>query len=97
MTDLQRATDALGRANAAWNDSASEEQVNHLSYLASQRAAIVRANLDTRVAQDTLDAAAAQRRRVQLDARTQEADSAQRDATEALQATQAAQRDTRCG
>lgn len=92
--DLQRATDALARANAAWNDSASEAQINHLSYLASQRAAIVRANLDTRVAQDTLDAAEAQRRRVQLDARTQEANTAQRDAAQAQQATQVAQRDT---
>jgi len=92
--DLQRASDALSKANAAWNDSASEAQINHLSYLASQRAAIVRANLDTRVAQDTLDAAEAQRRRVQLDARTQEANTAQRDAAQAQQATQAAQRDT---
>lgn len=92
--DLQRATDALARANAAWNDSASEAQVNHLSYLASQRAAIVRANLDTRVAQDTLDAAEARRRRVQLDARTQEADAAQRSTVAAQQATQVAQRDT---
>lgn len=92
--DLQRATDAMGRANAAWNDNANEEQVNHLAYLASQRTAIVRAALDTRVAQDTLDAAAAQRRRVQLEARTQEADTAQRNTEVARQATQSAQRDT---
>lgn len=92
--DLQRATDAMGRANAAWNDSASEAQVNHLAYLASQRAAIVRATLDTRTAQDTVDAAAAQRRRVQLEARTQEADTAQRNTVAAQNATQSAQRDT---
>lgn len=88
--DLQRARDALARANAAWNDSASEAQIDHLSYLASQRAAIVRANLNTRVAQDTLDAAEARRRRVQLDARTQQADTAQRDAAQAQRQTQAA-------
>lgn len=92
--DLQRATDALSRANAAWNDSATEEQVNHLAYLASQRAAIVRAALDTRTAQDTVDAAAAQRRRVQLEARTQEADTAQRNTASAQQATESARRDT---
>ncbi|NIC40846.1 OmpA family protein [Aquabacterium sp. A08] len=92
--DLQRATDALARANATWNESASEAQVNHLSYLASQRAAIVLTNLDTRVAQDALDAAEARRRSVQLDARTQEADAAQRITVAAQQATQAAQRDT---
>lgn len=92
--ELQRATDALSRANAAWNDSAPEEQVNHLAYLASQRAAIVRATLDTRTAQDTVDAAAAQRRRVQLEARTQEADTAQRNTASAQQATESARRDT---
>lgn len=63
--DLQRATAAMRQANAAWNDSASEVQVNHLLYLASQRAAIVRANLDTRVEQGTQaalrDTAAAER------------------------------------
>lgn len=92
--DLQRATDALGRAQSAWHDNASEAQVNHLSYLAAQRAAIVRANLDARSAQDTVQSAEARRRRVQLDARTQEADTAQREAAQAQQATQAAQRDT---
>lgn len=77
--DLQRATEAMSRANVAWNDRASEAQVNHLAYLTSQRVAIVRATVETRVAQDTVDAAGAQRRGVQLDARTQEADTARRD------------------
>lgn len=92
--ELKRATGAMNRANAAWNERASLAQVNHLSYLASQRSAIVRASIDTRAALDTVDAAAAQRRRLQLAARTQEADTAQRDAAAAQQATLSAQRDT---
>lgn len=92
--ELQRATDALSRADAAWSSQASEAQVNHLAYLASQRAAIVRATLDTRAAQDTVDDAAAQRRRAQLEARTREADAAQRDVAAARAATESARRDT---
>lgn len=93
-TEMKLATEALSQANTAWNNDADPARVNHLSYLVSQRVAIVRATLDTKTAQDAMNAAAANRGKVQLEARTQEADAAQRNAAAAQQATQAAQLDT---
>jgi len=89
--ELKLASDAIGRANAAWTADESEEQVNHLSYLASQRVAIARATMDMKTAEGMVADAAAERTQVQLDARTQQADAAQRSAAAAQQTAQAAQ------
>lgn len=91
--DLKLASDAIARANAAWNADAPEEQVNHLSYLASQRVAIARATIDMKIAEGKVAGAAAARSQVQLDARTQEANAAQRSAVAAQQTAQMAQVD----
>lgn len=91
--DLKLASDAIARANAAWNADATEDQVNHLSYLASQRVAIARATIDMKVAEGKVAGAAAARSQVQLDARTQEANAAQRSAVAAQQTAQMAQVD----
>jgi outer membrane protein OmpA-like peptidoglycan-associated protein len=91
--DLKLASDAIARANAAWNADATEDQVNHLSYLASQRVAIARATIDMKVAEGKVAGAAAARSQVQLDARTQEANAAQRNAVAAQQTAQMAQVD----
>lgn len=91
--NLKLASDAIARANAAWNADAPEEQVNHLSYLASQRVAIARATIDMKIAEGKVAGAAAARSQVQLDARTQEANAAQRSAAAAQQTAQMAQVD----
>lgn len=89
--ELKLASEALGRANAAWNADETVERVNHLSYLASQRVAIARATMDMKAAEGMVASAAADRTKVQLDARTQEANAAQRSAAAAQQTAQAAQ------
>lgn len=92
--EMKLAGDAINQASAAWGRDESDAQVNHLAYLASQRVAIVRATMDMKTAEGMVDSAAANRTRVQLQARTQEADAAQRSATAAQQAAQVAQLNT---
>lgn len=92
--ELKLASDALGRANAAWNADETVERVNHLSYLTSQRVAIARATMDMKTAEGMVTSAAADRTQVQLDARTQEANAAQRSAAAAQQTAQTAQINT---
>jgi outer membrane protein OmpA-like peptidoglycan-associated protein len=91
--DVKLASEAMSRANAAWNADEPVERVNHLSYLASQRVAIARAAMDTKSAEAMVASAAVERTKVQLGARTQEADAAQRSAAAALQTAQMAQID----
>jgi outer membrane protein OmpA-like peptidoglycan-associated protein len=91
--EVKLATDAMSRANAAWNDSEPEARINHLSYLASQRVAIARATIDTKAAEAMVAGAAAERTQVQLAARTQEVSTAQRNTEAARQTAQMAQAD----
>jgi outer membrane protein OmpA-like peptidoglycan-associated protein len=91
--DVKLASEALSRANAAWNADESVERVNHLAYLTSQRVAIARATMDTKSAEAMVTNAAAERTQVQLGARTQEADAAERRAAAAQQTAQMAQMD----
>lgn len=93
VAEVKHASEALSRANAAWNADESVERVNHLAYLASQRVAIARAVLDTKSAEAMVTNAAAERTQVQLGARTQEADAAERRAAAAQQTAQKAQAD----
>lgn len=92
--ELKLASEALGRANAAWNADETVERVNHLSYLTSQRVAIARATMDMKSAEGMVASAATDRTQVQLDARTQEANAAQRSAAAAQQTAQTAQINT---
>ena len=92
--EMKLAGDAINQASAAWGRDESEAQVNHLAYLASQRVAIVRATMDMKTAEGMVNSAAADRSKVQLEARTQEADAAQRSAAAARQTAQVAQMNT---
>jgi outer membrane protein OmpA-like peptidoglycan-associated protein len=92
--ELKLASQAMSRANAAWNQDEPVGRVNHLSYLTSQRVAITRTTLDMKTAERMVAKAAANRTQVQLDARTREADAAQRSASAAEQAAEAARSDT---
>lgn len=78
--ELQNAQQALTRAETAWAADRDVEQTRHLAYLARQRAEIamavgMQAQSDERVQQFT-----AEREKVRLQARTQEADMATADA-----------------
>ena len=89
--DMKLASDAINQANAAWGREEDEAQVNHLAYLASQRVAIVRETMDMKTAEAMVASAGADRTQVQLQARTQQADAAQRSASAAQQAATAAE------
>lgn len=81
--ELRQAADALNAANMASNNRDDVATVNHLAYVASQRAAIVRETVNFKTAELSVANAAAARTSAQLQARTQEADAAQRAAAEA--------------
>ena len=89
--ELERAQQALSKAQAAWAADRDTEETRHLAYLASQRAEIAmaigeRAQADERVVQ-----AGAERERVRLQARTREADAATRAAQDAQATARQAQ------
>lgn len=71
--ELKEAGDALARAERAWKDDERQGQVDHLAYLAYQRSAIAQETARTRAAEATIRSATAERDRVQLIARTNEA------------------------
>lgn len=89
--DMKLASDAMNKANAAWGKEEDEAQVNHLAYLASKRVAIVRETMDMKTAEGMVASAGADRTQVQLQARTQEANTAQRSASAAQQAATTAE------
>lgn len=95
-TELKRAQDALNEAQAAWDRQDTPEDVNHLAYLARQRVAIARETVALRSAEQTAASTGATRANIQLEARTQEADAAQRKTDQALaEATAAKQQSDR--
>jgi len=91
--ELRQAEDALKAADAAWTRTEAPARVEHLSYLALQRAAIVQAMTERRVAEQAVGTATAERDQVRLAARTTEAEAARLSAQSAQRDAQAAQRD----
>lgn len=90
--ELRQAADALGAANVASSNGDDAVRVNHLAYLASQRAFIVRETVNFKTAELSVSNAAAERTSAQLKARAQETDAAQRAAADAQRAAAQAQR-----
>lgn len=97
--ELEQAGKAIERADAAWRDGAQASEVDHLAYLVSQRAAIAGATISQKIAEQSVADANAVRDRTRLDARTREADlanrtadSAQRQAGESLRQSEDSQR-----
>lgn len=90
--EMQLASDAMSKANAAWGRNEDATQVDHLAYLASQRVAIVRETMAMRTAEGMVASAGAERNKIQLAARTQEAAAAQRSADRARIESAEAQR-----
>jgi outer membrane protein OmpA-like peptidoglycan-associated protein len=90
--ELSQAGNSLDKANAAWTNDESKGQVDHLAYVAKQQVAIAREAADQRAAERAVSNAAAERDAVRLEARTREAEAAQRNARYAQQQSEAAQR-----
>lgn len=89
--EMVLADKALGAAQAAWAAQAEPAEVDHLAYLARQRVAIASTLGTQRSAEAQVAQADGQRDKLQLAARTEEADSAQRQAQSAQQQTAVAQ------
>jgi outer membrane protein OmpA-like peptidoglycan-associated protein len=81
--ELQRAGDALAKANASFARSDAPAQVDHWAYMAGQRAAIAQEVTRQRSAEQAVADADAQRDKLRLAARTSESDAAQRSAQSA--------------
>lgn len=90
--ELKQAADSLDRANNASNKGENTATVDHLAYVAKQHVAIARETARQKNAELMVANAAAERDRVRLDARTREADSAQRSAEYSQRQAQASQR-----
>lgn len=97
--EIRQAGDALASAEAAFNRRDDTATVNHLAYLAVQRTALAQETLDRKAAEGHVAKASAERDRMRLAARTQEADAAtqtanqaQRDAMASQQQSEAARR-----
>ncbi len=89
---MKQATDALRAAEAAFQRKDRMAEVDHLSNLASTRAAIARETGARTGAERSVAEATTEREQVRLQARTAEADAAQRSATTAQQQAASAQR-----
>jgi outer membrane protein OmpA-like peptidoglycan-associated protein len=79
--ELKRATESLRTADAAQAAGSDRATVDHLAYMSSQRLTIAQDTAASKAAQALTAGAAAERDRLRLAARTNEAASAQQDAS----------------
>ena len=89
--EMKQAQEALNAANAAWEREDKADDINHLAYLTRQRVAIARETMGLRTAEQAVGNAGATRSAIQLEARTKEANTAQRQTELAKRETQVAQ------
>jgi len=89
--EFKQAGEALDRANQAAAKRESLDAIDRLAYVAKQRIATAREVAKAKAAETEVANASRQRDRVQLEARTAEADRAKRDAAAAQAQAQAAQ------
>jgi len=87
---LQDADQALQRAERVWADDHDTEEVQHLSYLTTQRVEIAKTVTEKKLAEGSIQQANQQRGQVLLDARTREAQGAQHEAERSKQQAQTA-------
>jgi OmpA-OmpF porin, OOP family len=87
---LQDAEQTLRRAERVWTDDHDTEEVQHLSYLTTQRVEIAKTMTEKKLAEGSIQQANQERDQVLLDARTREAQRAQGEAEQAKQQAQVA-------
>jgi outer membrane protein OmpA-like peptidoglycan-associated protein len=83
--ELKRAGESVHAADQAWSSGAKPATVDHLAYLADKRVVIAQETAASRSEQAITAAAAAQRDKMRLTARTNEADAAHQEADAAHQ------------
>lgn len=79
--ELRSAGDSLRVATQAQNDGEPTARIDHLAYMANQRVTIAEATAASRTAQQLTAGASADRDKMRLEMRTDEADNAQRKLT----------------
>jgi outer membrane protein OmpA-like peptidoglycan-associated protein len=89
--ELKQAAETLRAANEAHSAGRERATIDHLAYLGGQRVAIAQDTAASKAAQAVTAGAAAERDRLRLDVRTQEANTAQRAADASQQAATSAQ------
>jgi outer membrane protein OmpA-like peptidoglycan-associated protein len=90
--ELSQAGDAMNKANDAWSKHEDTALVDQLAYLAKQRVAIAQETARQKSAEMAAAGAGVERDKIRLDARTAEADSAQRNAAASQRQSEASQR-----
>jgi outer membrane protein OmpA-like peptidoglycan-associated protein len=78
--ELKQASESLDKANTASSKGEDRAHVDHLAYVAKQQVAIARETARQKAAELAVASASTERDRVRLEARTREADLAQRNA-----------------
>ena len=89
--ELERARQALRRAETAWADRRDTDETQHLSYVVQRRTETALAVAMRAQSEEQVSQAGAERDRVRLEARTLEADAAARRAQAAQASAQSAQ------
>ncbi len=90
--ELQQAGNSLDKANGAWTKEEGKAKVDHLAYVAKQEVAIATRTAEEKTADLAVTNAMAERDAVRLEARTREAESAQRSAQNSQLRSEASQR-----
>ncbi len=91
--ELRQASDSLDRANAASSKGEKDVVVDHLAYVTRQQVSIARETASQKAAELAVANSTSERDRVRLEARTREAEGAQRSAALAQRSAEASQRD----
>ena len=93
--ELKAARDTIDRADGVWRSDRDEGEVNHLAYLATQRAEVARNLARSRQVDEDVKDANSAGDKLRLEARTREAEKARMDATAAQIQTLTAQAQAR--
>ena len=93
--ELKAARDTIDRADGVWRSDRDESEVNHLAYLATQRAEVARNLARSRQVDEDVKEANSAGDKLRLEARTREAEKARMDATAAQNQAQTAQAQAR--
>lgn len=90
--EMRQASDALNKANDAWTRKESPAEVDHLAYLTKQKVLIAQEAARQKTAELAVTQADAARDKLRLEARTNEAETAQRSAEASQRQAASAQR-----
>lgn len=93
VLEMKEAGDTLIKADNAMNTGQSTTAVDHLAYIASQQVGVAQETVKRKIAELAVTNAAAKRKEIQLEARTEEAETAREEASAARQEASAARQE----